>query len=203
MTENKTVAIVGAVEHGNSVELVTIIRGGGIVDRRRVDLTGPDLPTHPYHHQGAWAVGRYKDSPWAQEISLEDAIRLVEQVEAAAGEGARRALAELQEAISAPIERIAIRHCPEMPDSIEARIRDNRIQTMADSVMYRLALAAAAQSRGWGVYWYDRETVFSIAADRLGGDSKLKAALNEMGRNVGAPWQAKHKLAAAAAIAGS
>ena len=42
----------------------------------RVDLTR-GLPTHPYHHEGSWAVGRYANSAWAKKISLPDAIALV------------------------------------------------------------------------------------------------------------------------------
>ena len=68
-------AAVGVTEHGNSAVLVTVARGGELLDRRRIDLT-EKLPTHPHHHQGSWAVGRYLDSPWAKPISLADAIAL-------------------------------------------------------------------------------------------------------------------------------
>ena len=66
--------------------------------------------------------------------------------------------------------------------------------------MYREALATAAESRGWSVYWYDRERVFPDAAAVLGCED-IDAFLYAMGRSIGPPWQAKHKLAAAAAIA--
>jgi hypothetical protein len=66
--------------------------------------------------------------------------------------------------------------------------------------MYREALAAAAEARGWSVYWYDRERVFRDAAAALGLED-VDAFLREMGRSAGPPWQAKHKLAAAAALA--
>ena len=81
-----------------------------------------------------------------------------------------------------------------------ARIADNRAQTMADTVMYREALAAAAEARGWSVHWYDRERVFRDAAAVLGRED-IDAFLYAMGRSIGPPWQAKHKLAAAAALA--
>jgi hypothetical protein len=99
-----------------------------------------------------------------------------------------------------PIARIAIRACPELPPTTEERITDNRAQTMADGVMYRDVLAAAAEERGWAVYWYERESVFRDAAAALGRDD-IQAFLRAMGRSVGPPWQAKHKLAAAAALA--
>jgi hypothetical protein len=80
------------------------------------------------------------------------------------------------------------------------RIADNRAQTVADSVMYREALATAAEARGWAVHWYDREQVFRDAAAALGRED-VDAFLHAMGRSIGPPWQAKHKLAAAAALA--
>ena len=99
-----------------------------------------------------------------------------------------------------PITRISIRVCPELPPTIEERIADNRAQTVADSVMYREALARAAEARGWSVYWYDRERVFREAATALGCED-INAVLLAMGRLIGPSWQARHKLAAAAALA--
>ena len=58
----------------------------------------------------------------------------------------------------------------------------------------------AAEARGWSVHWYDRERVFRGAAAALGGED-MDAFLQAMGRSVGPPWQAKQKLAAAAALA--
>jgi DNA-binding winged helix-turn-helix (wHTH) protein len=106
----------------------------------------------------------------------------------------------LAASVPVPIASIAIRACPTLPPTIEERIADNRAQVVADSVMYRQALAVAAGARGWLVYWYDGERVFRDAAAMLGcGD--VNSFLNAMGRSVGAPWQAKHKIAAAAALA--
>lgn len=194
-------ATVGVVEHGNSAVLVTVAAGGELLDRRRIDLTA-GLPTHPHHHQGSWAVGRYANSPWARPISLADAVALVERVRESAARGARECLEALAVAVSAPIATIAIRACPKLPPTTEARIADNRAQTVADSVMYREALAAAAEARGWSVYWYDRERVFRNAAAVLGCED-IDGFLSATGRSAGPPWQAKHKLAAAAALAAS
>jgi hypothetical protein len=192
-------AAVGVVEHGNSAVLVTVSGGGDLLDRRRIDLT-EKLPTHPHHHQGSWAVGRYLDSPWAKPIALADAIALVERVREAAAQGARMHLESLASAVTVPIGAIAIRAHPKLPATVEERIRDNRAQTFADSVMYREALASAAQARGWSVHWYDREPAFREAAQALGRED-VDAWLREIGRKAGPPWQAAHKLAAAAAIA--
>jgi len=192
-------ATVGVAEHGNSAVLVTVAPGGELLDRRRIDLTR-GLPTHPYHHEGSWAVGRYRDSPWARDISLVDAVALVERVRESAARGARESLEALAAAVPVPIASIAIRVCPELPPTTEERIADTRAANVADSVMYREALAAAAEARGWSVHWYDRERVFRDAAAALGCED-VEAFLHAMGRPIGPPWQAKHKLAAAAALA--
>ena len=189
----------GVAEHGNSAELVTLGAGGALLDRRRIDLTR-GLPTHPYHHEGSWAVGRYVNSAWAKPMALADAIALVERVRAAAAHGAREHLEALAAAVPVPIARIAIRVCPELPATTEERIRDTRAASMADSIMYREALAVAADARGWSVCWYDRDRVLRDAAAAL-GRKDVEAFLREMGRKVGPPWQARHKLAAAAALA--
>jgi hypothetical protein len=192
-------ATVGVAEHGNSALLVTVARDGELLDRRRIDLTR-GLPTHPYHHEGAWAVGRYLNSPWARSISLVEAVALVKRVHEAAARGARESLEALAAAVPVPIAGIAIRACPMLPATIEERIADNRAQVVADSVMYREALAVEAEARGWPVYWYERERVLPDAAAALGCED-ANAFLHAMGRSIGAPWQAKHKLAAAAALA--
>jgi hypothetical protein len=195
----KQAAAVGVAEHGNSAVLVTIAPGGKLLDRRRIDLTR-GLPTHPYHHEGSWAVGRYVDSPWARPISLADAVALVDRVRTSAARGARVELEALAAAVSVPIARIAIRVCPALPPTTEERIADTRAANVADSVMYREALAAAAEARGWSVHWYDRDEVFREAAAVLGVED-VQDFLQAMGRAIGPPWQAKHKLAASAALA--
>ena len=192
-------AAVGVAEHGNSAVLVTIAPDGTLLDRRRIDLTR-GLPTHPYHHEGSWAVGRYLDSPWARPISLADAVALIERVREAAARGARDGLDALAAIVPMPIACIAIRVCPALPSNTEQRISDTRAANVADSVMYREALAKAAMARGWCVRWYDREQVFADAALALGAED-VDAFLRAMGRSIGPPWQARHKLAAAAALA--
>ena len=195
-------AIVGVAEHGNSAELVTVAIESGeatLLDRRRVDLT-ENLPTHPYHHEGAWALGRYRDSQWSRDVTLEEAIALVEQVTAAAAAGAASRFAELASELPMPIGGVAIRVCADLPDGIEARMRDIRAQTMADSIMYRQALADAAIENGWAVSWYEKDQVFEAAAAVMGCED-IAPLLKSMGKTAGPPWQARHKLAAAAALA--
>lgn len=206
MTSNPTAsegardAYVGAAENGNSAVLVTVAVGGTVLDRRAVDLTPPGTPTHPHHHEGSWAVGRYLDSPWARPTTLADAVALVKRVQAASARGATEALSALAAALKGRVVGISLRACPELPPTIEERIADNRAQAVADSVMYRQALAGAAAALGWSVHWYDRVRVFEEATAALAGRD-VQELLKRMGRSLGPPWQAKHRLAAAAAIA--
>jgi hypothetical protein len=193
-------ATVGVAEQGSSAVLVTIGRGGELFDRRRIELIDRNLPSHPHHREGSWAVGRYLNTPGARALSLAEAVTLVERVRASATRRARTSLEALAASVRIPIATIAIRACPKLPPTIEERIADNRAQTVADSVMYREALAAAARERRWSVQWYDRQHVFRDAAAALGRDD-VSAFLLAMGRTVGPPWQATHKLAAAAALA--
>jgi hypothetical protein len=127
-------------------------------------------------------------------------VALVERVREAAARGARESLEALASAVSVPIASIAIRVCPQLPPTTEERIADTRAANVADSVMYREALATAAEARGWAVHWYDRDRVFRDAATALNGKN-IDTFLQAMGRSIGPPWQAKHKLAAAAALA--
>jgi len=187
-------------ENGNSAVLVTVAPTGELLDRRRIDVTERGMPTHPHHHEGSWAVGRYLNTPWARPVSLAEAVALVERAGAAAARGAYDGLQALAAAVPMPIVRIAIRACPVLPPTIEERIRDNRAQAVADSVMYREALARAAEALGWSVRWYDRDRVFRDAAVASGCED-VDAVLQTMGRSIGPPWRATHKLAAAAALA--
>jgi hypothetical protein len=193
-------ATVGVAEHVNSAVLITVAPDGTLLDRRHIDLTDRGVPTHPHHREGSWAVGRYLNTPGARALSLADAVALVERVRASAARGAREGLETLAATVPLPIARIAIRAYPTLPPTTEERIADNRVQTFADSVMYREVLAAAAEARGWSVHWYDRERVFRDAAAALGRED-LDEFLRAMGRAIGPPWQAGHKLAAAAALA--
>jgi hypothetical protein len=192
-------AAVGVAERSSSAVLVTVGWDGEVLDRRTIELIEDGLPTHPHHHEGSWAVGRYLNTPGARRITLADAVALVERVHASAERHAREGLEALAANVST-IEVLTLRECPELPATTEGRIRDHRAQTVADSVMYREALAAAAEARGWSVQWYRREEVFRDAAAVLGRED-IDDFLRAMGRPLGPPWQARHKLAAAAALA--
>ena len=177
--------IIGVSDHGGWVVLVTAARDGTLLDRRRVELVGEGLPKLPHHHD-------------AQGLPVDQAVALVERVRVSAQEHAVRALDAV--AMAAPrILGVALRECPPLPPTIAERIRNYRAQNVADWVMYRKALASAAEARGWPVHWYDAKTVLGAARQALRVDN-LEAHFIQVRRAAGPPWDKDHKLAMAAAI---
>jgi hypothetical protein len=156
--------------------LVTVARDGTLLDRRRAELVDDELPGIPHHHEG-------------QMLPLDEAVALVERVKLSAEEHAKVALDAVAATVREPILGVALRQCPELPPTVAERIKDYRARNVADWVMYRKALAAAAEARGWAVHWYDAKTVLSAASERV-----------ELRRSIGPPWGKDHKLAMAAAI---
>ena len=94
---------------------------------------------------------------------------------------------------------VVLRKCPELPPTIAERIRNYRAQNVADWVMYRKALATAAEARGSLVHWYDSKNVLDSASQTLRVEN-FDAHFLHLRRTVGPPWDKDHKLAMAAAI---
>jgi hypothetical protein len=171
--------------------LVTVARDGTLLDRRRVELVGEGLPKIPHHSE-------------CQGLPLDEAVDLVERVRVSAEKHAVLAL----DAVAATVPRIhgvALRKCPPLPPTIAERIQDYHAQNNADWVMYRKALASAAEARGWPVHWYDAKSVFDAARQALHVEN-LDAHFLHQRKAVGPPWNGPpwnkdHKLAMAAAIA--
>jgi hypothetical protein len=184
---SKNGGIIGVSDHGGWAVLVTVARDGTLLDRRRVELVDEGLPKIPHHSEG-------------QGLPLDEAVELVERVRASAE---RRAVLAL-DAVTMAVPRIiivgvALRKCPPLPPTIAERIKDYRAQNIADWVMYRKALASAAEARGWPVHWYDAKSVFAAASQALRVEN-LDAHFLQLRRSLGPPWTNDHKLAMAAAI---
>src|SRR5579864_2209174 len=170
---SKNGGIIGVSDHGGWAVLVTVARDGTLLDGRRVELVGEGLPKIPHHSEG-------------QGLPLDEAVELVERVRVSAERHAVLALDAV--AIAVPhILGVALRKCPPLPPTIPERIKDYRASNVADWVMYRKALAAAAEARGWRVYWYDAKNVLAAGSPTLRAD-------------VGPPWNKDHQLAMAAAV---
>lgn len=175
-------AIIGVSDHGGWAVLVSLAVDGTLLDKRRVDLVDADLPCLPHHCEG-------------QLLPPDEAVALVERVRASAERQAAAALAELEAALPMPVGAIALRALQPLPPTIQERLTNYRARNVADWVMYRTALAEAAEARGWAVYWYDARKVLAPEG--------LEDHLTAVGRASGKPWTKDHKLAMAAAIAAS
>ena len=182
---SKNGGIIGGSDHGGWAVLVTAARDGTLLDRRRVELVGEGLPKIPHHSEG-------------QRLPLDQAVELVERVRVSAERHAALALDAVT--MAAPgIHGVALRERPQLPPTIAERIKDYRAQNVADWVMYRNALASAAEARGWRVHWYDAKSVLGAARLALRVEN-LDAHFLQVRRTIGPPWNYDHKLAMAAAI---
>jgi hypothetical protein len=167
-----TDAIAGISDHAGWA-VVVCVANGEVIDRRRIELLGPGLPSMPYHHD-------------AQGLPANEAEALIARVRRSAALYAANAFKSLP----ANVQGIAIRRRPPLPATVAERIADYHAQTRADGVMYRDVLAEAAQARGWSVVEYETTTVLDDIGPRL----------DEIGKALGPPWQKDHRLAAAAAL---
>ena len=183
---NKNGAVIGISDHGGWAVLVTAAGDGMLLDRRRVELVDEDLPKIPHHSEG-------------QKLPIPEAVALVERVRASAERHAKLALNGVAMTVPAPIRGVALRRCPELPPTIAERIQNYRAQNVADWVMYRRALAAAAEARGWSVHWYDAKKVFNAASEALRIDN-LNDHFIQLRKSIGPPWDQDYKVAMAAAI---
>jgi hypothetical protein len=182
---SKNGGVIGVSDHGGWAVLVTVARDGTLLDRRRVELVDEGLPALPYHHDG-------------QLLPVDEAVALVERVRVSAERHAALAMNGVAMAVR-PILGVALRNCPPLPPTIAERIKDYRARNVADWVMYRKALAAAAAACGWAVHWYDAKSVLGAASHALRIES-FEARFLHLRSAVGAPWNKDHKLAMAAAI---
>lgn len=182
---SKNGGIIGVSDHGGWAVLVTVARDGTLLDRRRVELVDETLPGLPHHHEG-------------QLLPMDAAVALVERVRVSAERHAVLALDAVEMAVPY-ILGIALRRCPPLPATIAERITDYRARNVADWVMYRNALASAAEARGWPVHWYDAKNVLSSASQALHVED-FDARFLQVRSVVGPPWNQDHKLAMAAAV---
>src|ERR1700692_2394070 len=178
--------IIGVSDHGGWAVLVPVAGDGTRLDRRRVELVDEGLPKIPHHSEG-------------QGLPLHDAVALVERVRVSAERHAKLGLDAVAMTVPGRILGIALRKCPELPPTIAERIKDYRAQNVADWVMYRKALAAAAAARGWALHWYAGKKVSEAASEALGIED-LDAHFLQLRRSIGPPWSMDHKVAMAAAI---
>ena len=158
-----------------------------VVDRRRIELIEPAMPTAaPIHHREGKRLG---------DVAI---AALAAKVRASAVRAASASLDQLSAALPEPIVSLSLRAWPpDFPTDIAVQ-RRAPYESRADSVMYRQVLAELARARGWAVHLYDAAAVEDQAADVLG--ERADEVLRGPRASLGPPWAKDHRMALAAAI---
>jgi hypothetical protein len=176
---------VGIAHHLGWAVAVTASAEHQVVDRRRIALIEPGMPSAPIHHEG-------------KPLDDDAAGELVAQVRASAARATSASLDELASAVPGPIVSISLRVWPHtFPDEIAVQ-RRVPYEARADSVMYRQILDDAARARGWAVHFYEARAVEHQAARILAG--RADEVLYGPRATLGPPWAKDHRTALAAAI---
>ncbi|HEY0638259.1 MAG TPA: hypothetical protein VGD67_11485 [Pseudonocardiaceae bacterium] len=176
---------VGIAHHYGWAVAVTASADHQVVDRRRIDLIEPGVPTAPVHHEGK---------------PLDDAAlaELVAQVRASATRATSASLDELAAALDEPILSVSLRAWPlDFPDDITVQ-RRVPYESRADSVMYRQILAELIHTRGWSVHLYDANSVEAQATAVLA--DRAHTVLHGPRAALGPPWSKDHRTALAATV---
>jgi hypothetical protein len=187
-------AVVGVADHSGWANFVTVgtsDRGPIVVDRRRCELIGPDVPRQPYHAAAGLDDG--------------EAEALVARVTEDALSGARAALTALADEIGPDHSVVALclraRGGRPLPDTVAGVLASHAAMHAAEGELYREAIGEAAGSLGIAVVLHARGDAEARAAIALGtGPDEVTSLIADFGRSVGPPWQKEHREAAAAAL---
>jgi hypothetical protein len=184
----------GIAHHLGWAVAITAAANHTVVDRRRIELIEPGLPTAPIHHEG----GPYSFHRRSKPLHDDALAALVADVRASAIRATSRELDDLATAVGEPIVSMSLRGWPaEFPEEIALQ-RRVPYESRADSIMYRQVLADLAHARGWVVHLYDDKDV-EAEASRLLGD-RAADVLHGARARLGPPWSKDHRMALASTI---
>ena len=184
----------GIAHHLGWAVAVTASADHEVVDRRRIELIEPGMPTAPIHHEGGPHLLHRPVTP----LDDDALAALVADVRASAIRAASAALDELATALPEPIDSMSIRAWPaDFPEDISVQ-RRVPYESRADSVMYRRVLRQIAEARGWQVHFYKAETVEAEAVKLLG--ERADEVLHRPRATLGPPWSKDHRMALAATV---
>lgn len=184
----------GIAHHLGWAVAVTASADHKVVDRRRMDLIEPGMPTAPIHHEG----GPHLLHQPAKPLDDSALAALVAKVRASVVRAGSAALDELATALPEPIVSMSLRAWPvDFPEAIAVQ-RRVPYESHADSVMYRQVLAELAHARSWEVHLYNGKDVEDEAVDILG--KRAHEVLHGPRATLGPPWSRDHRMALAATI---
>lgn len=188
--------VISVAEHTGWAHLVCIAAPGGVpavIERRRVTLIDPDLPTMPYEHE---TVGMKE----AEANALVARVR--RSVAARSTLALQRVVTELAPTYAAVALAIRKPPFPELPAKISAVWQSYRLQCAADGMLYQSAICAAARQLGLEVQLCVRGDEAARAAKCLGATlDAVEEFVSRTGRPAGPPWTGEHRRAYAAGIA--
>lgn len=185
---------VGIAHHLGWAVAVTATDDHGVVDRRRIELIEPGLPTAPIHHEGgAHAMHRAGDP-----LDDDALAALVAGVRASAMRATTAALAALERSVGGPITSLSVRDWPDDLPTDVAALRRPPLESRVDSYRYCQVLAAEAEERGWAVHRFDARHVEAEAAALLG--ERAGDVLHGPCERLGPPWTKDRRLALAATV---
>ena len=187
-------AVVGVADHNGWAVCVTVaVSAGGpvVVDRRRLELIAPGVPSQPYHHE---TVG----------MPPPEAEQLVVRVRDSVMRTTFARLSELREELQPyTIVAMTLRNPPMtyVPVTVAEAHSSYPVTCRADAMMYHDAIVTTAQRLGIQLVLHDRGQEAVRAAERLGVSLEdVERFLQTAGESLGPPWQKEHRLAAAAAL---
>ena len=188
--------VVSVAEHTGWAHLVCVAVHGrvpAVIERRRVTLIDPGLPTQPYEH----------DTMAMREVEAEDLIaRVQKSVSACTVRALERLVGELAPLSS--VVALAIREppFPSIPTSVAAVHASYQLRCSADGMMYQQAICRAAGRLRLAVQLCKRGEESARAAEQLGvTPDDVENFIAHLGRPAGPPWTEEHRRAFAAGIA--
>jgi hypothetical protein len=188
--------VVSVADHAGWAHVVCVaVRGQApaVIERRRVALLDPGLPTLPYHH----------DTTTMREDKANALIAQVRRsIASRTSDALTRVVTDLTPAYA--VVALAIREPPfaELPETVAAVWKSYRLQCAADGIMYQLAICHAGRQLGLDVHLCRRGEETSRAAEQLGVTVReVEEFVSRDGRPAGPPWTQEHRRAYAAGIA--
>jgi hypothetical protein len=188
-------AVLGVADHNGWAVCVTVAASRGlpvVVDRRRLQLIEPGVPSQPYHHETV-------------RMPLPEAEALVVRVRESVMRTTLARVSQLRDELRPPYTIVAMTlrkpPLPYVPVTVAEAHKSYPVMCRADGMMYHDALCTAARHLGMALELHDRGEEVVRAADRLDVSlEEVEHFLQAAGESLGPPWQKEHRLATAAAI---
>jgi len=176
---------------------IAVLAGGDaerptVLHRERVELCPDHLPRAPYHHAHF------------EELDLDATAPMVAEVEASVAEATAAVLAALAAAAEGHgrLRAVGLVGHPNDVPPLEQVMASHMLLHVAEGELYRNALDEAARERGLVVAMVSPKRPVADAAFEVGlSEEQLERTLKGLRADLGAPWQADHRAATAAALA--